>query len=127
LGGDGSGENGSGGDGSGKNGSVGNGSVRNGSVAKKVAADLLPFNWFLPNSSSKKYDFFSDFVNFPNNAHLLLPILQMVMTFFSKSLFLSTVGHRHPHYDFLWQFKTFPFLFNVSFFTNPSYSALARH
>jgi hypothetical protein len=40
-----SGEDGSGGDGSGKNGLVGDGSVRNGSVAKKVAADLPPFNW----------------------------------------------------------------------------------
>ena len=46
MGGDRSGEDGSGGDGSGKNGSVGDGSVRNGSVAKKVAADLPPFNWF---------------------------------------------------------------------------------
>jgi hypothetical protein len=45
--GDRSGEDGSGGDGSGKNGLVGDGSVRNGSVAKKVAADLPPFNWFL--------------------------------------------------------------------------------
>jgi hypothetical protein len=45
-GGDRSGEDGSGGDGLGKNGSVGDGSVRNGSVAKKVAADLPPFNWF---------------------------------------------------------------------------------
>jgi hypothetical protein len=30
----------------GKNGSVVDGSVRNGLVAKKVAADLPPFNWF---------------------------------------------------------------------------------
>jgi hypothetical protein len=46
-GGDMSGEDGSGGDGSGKNQSVGDGSVRNGSVAKKVAADLPPFNWLV--------------------------------------------------------------------------------
>jgi hypothetical protein len=41
-----SGEDGSGGDRSGKNGSVGDRSVRNVLVAKKVAADLAPFNWF---------------------------------------------------------------------------------